>query len=88
MSEEKRTAVADMIGKLKQERDKLRLKIHLGKEDLKDEWDQLEDKLAALNHRFEPLKDAVGETADDVWESLKLVGGEIREGFNRIRKSL
>ena len=55
---------------------------------MKDEWDKLEEKFAGMNERFEPVKDAVGETAEDVWESLKLVGGELVEGFNRIRKSL
>lgn len=88
MMEERREFLANMIRQLKRERDELLLKIHLGKQDLKDELSKLQDKLAALNRQFEPLKGAVGETADDVWESLKAVGGEIREGFDRIRKSL
>ena len=88
MSAEKKSYIADLINDLKQQRDELRLQMHLGSEELKDEWDKLEEKLAQLNHRFEPVKDAVEDTAEDVWESLKLVGGEIREGFHRIRKSL
>lgn len=88
MTEDKKSYMANLIRELKQQRDELRLKMHLGGEELKDEWDKLEDKLAQLNHRFEPVKDAVEDTAEDVWESLKLVGGEIKEGFHRIRKSL
>jgi uncharacterized coiled-coil DUF342 family protein len=88
MMAEQHDAVENLIRQLKQERDELKLKIHLGKEDLQDEWDELQTKLAALNQRFEPLKDAVDETSENVWESLKLVGGEIRDGFKRIRKSL
>lgn len=88
MSEEKKTFIAELISDLKQQRDELRLQIHLGGEELKDEWNRLDDKLSQLSHRFDPLKDAVEDTAEDVWESLKLVGGEIKEGFNRIRKSL
>ena len=80
--------VADLISKLKQERDELALQIHLGKAELKDEWDKLEEKFVGMNKDYEPLKAAVGETADDVWESLKLVGGELLEGFHRIRKAL
>jgi|COG998Drversion2_1049125.scaffolds.fasta_scaffold969363_2 uncharacterized coiled-coil DUF342 family protein len=88
MAEEKRKAIANLISKLKQERDELALQMHLGKEDLKDEWDAVQHKLDQLNHRFEPLNKAVAETSEDVWESLKLVGEEIKEGFHRIRKSL
>lgn len=87
MSTEKKH-FANLIEGLKQERDELKVKVHLGKMELQEEWQELEDKLDALNHRFEPLKHAVEETADDVWESLKRVGGEIGEGFQRIRKSL
>ena len=28
------------------------------------------------------------ERSEDVWDSLKLVGGEVSDGFKRIRKSL
>ena len=88
MSAEKKSFVAELISDLKQQRDRLRLKIHLGGKELKEEFEKLDDQLAQLNHRFDPLKDAVGETAEDVWDSLKLVGSEIMDGFTRIRKSL
>lgn len=77
-----------MIHELKQERDELKLRLQLGKEDLKDEWDELRVKLDRLSEGYAPLKRAVGETADEVWDSLKLVADEIRDGFHRIRKSL
>ena len=88
MTEDKRKTVADLISKLKQERDELALQMHLGKEELKDQWDAVQHQLDQLTHRFEPLNQAVAETSEDVWESLKLVGAEIKEGFQRIRKSL
>ena len=87
MSEE-RTRAQEMISALKQQRDELAVRIHLAEAEVKKEWDRLDDKLNQLSHRFDPLKDAVGETADDVWESLKLLGDEVKEGFTRIRKSL
>jgi uncharacterized coiled-coil DUF342 family protein len=85
---DKQTFLAELIKDLKQQRDELRVRIHLGSVELKEELNKLDDRLAELNDRFEPLKGALGETAEDVWESLKLVGGEIKEGFDRIRKSL
>jgi uncharacterized coiled-coil DUF342 family protein len=88
MSEERKQAIASMISKLKTNRDELKLKAHLAKAEVKDELHSLESKLTQLNDRFEPTKHAVGETADHVWESLKLVGEELMDGFHRIRKSL
>ncbi len=80
--------LAELISSLRRQRDELALKIHLGKADLKDEWERMTDKLDGLTRDYEPLRDAVGETADNVVSSLKLVGEEIQNGFHRIRKSL
>jgi hypothetical protein len=80
--------LAELISSLRRQRDELALKIHLGKADLKDEWERMTAKLDALTSDYEPLRDAVGETADNVISSLKLVGEEIQNGFHRIRKSL
>ncbi len=88
MSEEKKSLVGELISDLKRQRDQLRLQVHLGSEEVKDEWGKLDDKLSELSHRFDPLRDAVSETSEDVWESLKLVGSEIKDGFDRVRKSL
>ena len=88
MSEENKSFVSELISDLKQQRDELRVRLHLGGQELKTEWEKLDDKLNQLSHRFDPLKDAVGDTAEDVWDSLKLVGGEIKEGFHRIRQAL
>ena len=88
MSTEKKTFITELISDLKQQRDHLRLKIHLGSVELKEEFEKLDDQLFQLNHRFEPVKDAVDETAEDVWDSMRLFGGEIKDGFVRIGKSL
>ncbi len=88
MSEDQKSFIAELISDLKQQRDEIKVRLHLGGQDLKDEWRKLDDRLNELNHQFDPLKEAVGETADDVWDSLRLVGSEIKDGFNRIRKSL
>ena len=80
--------VADLLRGLRHERDELKLQMHLAKKELQDEWQTLDDRLNALSHRYDPLRQAVAESADDVWESLMLVGNEIRAGFSKIRKSL
>lgn len=82
------STVKDMISSLKRQRDELKLQVHLGSADAKEEWERLDEKFQGLVSRFEPLKQAVDETTEDVWESLKLVAGEVTDGFHRIRKSL
>jgi hypothetical protein len=41
-----------------------------------------------MTAEYEPLKDAVEESAGNVMASLKLVGDELLSSFERIRKSL
>ena len=64
MSQEK-GHLAELISSLKRQRDELALKIHLGKADAKEEWNKITKKLDDLTRDYEPLKDAVGETAEN-----------------------
>ena len=88
MTDEQKDMLQSLIQRLKQERDELGLKIHLGQKDMQDEWNRLQARLTELNERYAPLKEAAAESAEGVWESLKLLGEEIKTGFDRIRKSL
>ena len=83
-----RDRLAELISSLKQQRDELALKIHLGKKEAKDEWDRINAKLDELTKDYEPLKDAVEESAGKVFDAMKTVAGEVQDGFQRIRKSL
>ena len=83
-----RELVSDLIVKLKQQRDELALKIHLGKQDAKDEWDKVRVKLDKLSDDYEPVKDAMEESASKVFDSMKHVASEIKASFDRIRESL
>lgn len=77
-----------LISSLKQQRDELAVQIHLGKAEAQEEWDKLTAKLDELTKDYEPVKDAVAETAGNVFSALKLVAGEVQDGFERIRKAL
>lgn len=80
--------VYKLIEDLKRQRDELRLQMHLAGMEARNEWDKMDGKLAELTGRTQPLRQAVGESAEDVWEAVKLLGSEIKEGFDRIRKAL
>ena len=83
-----RDHVAELISSLKQQRDELALKIHLGKAEAKEEWEKVTAKLDELNAEYEPLQDAVQESAENVFSAMKLVADEVQSGFERIRNSL
>ena len=78
----------EMIDGLKRQRDELALQIHLGKAEAKEEWDKVTAKLDELLADYEPVKDALSETTDNVVSAMKLVSEEVWEGFKRIKKSL
>lgn len=77
-----------LLAELKQERDEIALRIHLAKAEARDEWQKLETKWEKLNEDYQPVKDALGESAKEVAASLKIVGEELKKGFERVRKSL
>ncbi|QDV23632.1 hypothetical protein Q31a_19350 [Aureliella helgolandensis] len=80
--------VAELIRGLKHERDELKLQVHLASMEARDQLNELDDKLDQLDSRYQPLRTAVETSADDVWESMKLVGYEIRDGLKRVRETL
>lgn len=88
MTDDQKSTIEGVISDLKQQRDELRLQLHLGSQELKDQWQKLDDKLAQLSEQYQPLKHAVEESSSDVWDAIRLLGGEVKAGFDRIRKSL
>ncbi len=89
MSQEReKSHVGELISSLKQQRDELALQIHLAKMEAKEEFEKAQEKLDQVSSDFEPLKDAVEGSAENVWESLKLVAGEVKDSFDRVRKAL
>ena len=72
----------EILAKLKQERDELALKVHLGKKETVAEWERLEARWHEIKAtKGTSLKEAARETADGVAEELK-------KGYEKIRKLL
>ena len=87
MSELKKT-VEKTIEELKTQRDELEVQVHLGALEAKDEYEKAKHQFDDMLNRYAPVKDAVGESAENVWESLTLLGDEIKDSFSRISRSL
>ena len=88
MDENSQSFVEKMIQDLTRQRDELKLSLHLGSQEAKEQWVKLEEKLYQLKQRLEPAKQAAEESAGNVWEAVRLLGSGIKEGFDKIRKSI
>ena len=83
-----KSMIRDTISALKQQRDELALRIHLGAAEAKEECATAKEKLNTLTDDFEPLKEASQESAGNLIAALKLLGEEVRRSFDRVYKSL
>lgn len=80
--------VGKLIDELAHQRDELKLKLHLGSVEAKQQLGKLEEQLFQLRQRHVAAIEAIDETSAEVWDALKLLGSEIQVGFDRIWKSL
>jgi len=87
MAEDK-NALEELISALRQERDELRLKIHLAGMEGQEEYKRLSAKIDELTKQYEPVSDAMQDTAKNVFSALMLAADEMKNGFTRIRKQM
>lgn len=80
----------DIIQDLKQKRDELRVQIHLASKEVKDEWDELEEKMEEFSKKTRQFSaDAkLKETGAGIGEALGKLGGELKRGYERIRDAM
>ena len=78
----------ELITKLKQERDELRVQIHLAKAEAKDEWEELERKWEVVENKLAALKRETKDASKDIGAALGVLSEEIANAYKRIRKKL
>jgi len=86
--EQAREDLAAALAKLRTERDELRLKMHLARAEVRDEWEKVESKWAHLEHKAPDVASTAGAATRDVASAAKLLGEEIRHAYQRIRDAL
>lgn len=77
-----------LVDSLKTERDELKLKLHLGSMEAKEEFEEAEKKWAAIKAKASQIADSAEETSDEFIEKAKVVGDELKETYHRIAKRL
>ena len=80
--------LAELIRGLKHERDELKLQMHLAGKELQDEWQKLDDQLNELNHCYEPLRQAVAESAEGVWASMQALVARVEPAIAAVQRQL
>ena len=86
--DEHSSKLKDTIEELKKHREELQLQLHLAKSDIKDEWDELEEKMVHLQSKFSTLKKEAAESSKEIGVALSLVADEIAEAYKRIKRRL
>jgi uncharacterized coiled-coil DUF342 family protein len=80
----------DLVQELQQKRDELRVQMNLASRDMKDEWDELEEKLGELTEKASEFaaEANIKETGEGVGKALSQLVDEIKLGYERIWKAL
>ncbi|TWT67064.1 hypothetical protein [Allorhodopirellula solitaria] len=74
----------DLVTGLKQQRDHLRVRMHLVEMEAKQEYNRLSEQLDKLNSQYEPVRDAATESAGEVVAALMLAAEEMGNGLQRV----
>ena len=77
-----------MIEGLKQQRDSVRVQLHLAMAEVRQEWEELEKKWEHFRAKANSVGRETQEVSQDVFEASKLLGEELKRGYERIRKRL
>lgn len=70
---------------LRQQRDELKVQVHLAKEDLKDEWADLEQRWDQFRGKVGQAGQDAEDVKQDIAQAASDLGQEIRKGYDRIK---
>jgi hypothetical protein len=79
--------VGRMVEELKHERDEIALQIHLARAELRDDWDELEEKWKQMRRKGSEVLEASEDSSDEIWAAVLLLRDELKAGYTRIKES-
>ncbi|ABA58693.1 hypothetical protein [Nitrosococcus oceani] len=77
-----------LLDNLKQQRDELRVQVHLAKLEAQEEWEEVEKKWDKLKPTLDAIRDETIESSKNIFASLGSIAEEIESGYKRIKKHL
>ena len=78
----------ELLDDLTRQRDAIKVKLHLAKADIRDEWDKLETKWTDVRGKLDTLTDEAEKTTESVTTAAGLLADEIKKGYRRIKNAL
>ena len=78
----------DVMAELRQQRDELRVRMHLAKAEAKQEWEELEKKWQHFESRVGHTAEEAKASGRNVGVALEHLGEELATAYRRIKKSL
>ena len=79
---------AELLERIKTERDELRVHMHLAKAEMRDDWDAMEHRWKDVEAKLLEAGKEVKYVGDKVGDALDVATEEIAEGYRKIRKHL
>ena len=73
---------------LRTTRDELRVRVHLGKMDAQEQWEQVEKQWQQVESKLKIVSEAGREIAEDVGEAANIAFEELKEGYAKLRRLL
>jgi len=73
---------------IKQERDEAKVKMHLAKAELHDEWEVLEKKWHHAQAKAKSVAKTAKETGEELDEPWQQILSELKKGYQRIKTQL
>jgi hypothetical protein len=80
----------EVLSDLERQRDELKLRLHLASKEARDEWARLalDEKLATLRQRADAAGVEARGAMKEIGDAAERLVDEVREGLERVRKTL
>ncbi len=74
--------------KIKQYRDEARVQLHLARQDVKDEFDDLDQEWGKFRTRFDQVVDDASDASQEARQTAKKLGEDLKTGYRNIRDKI
>lgn len=74
--------------KVRQYRDEARLQLHLAQQDVKDEFDGLEQEWDSLKARIDQALNDASEASTEAMLTVQIMGEDLKKGYQNIRDKI
>lgn len=78
----------EIFEELKQQRDTLRLQIHLASAETKARWEELETRWDDIKPKLDQASRDAGNAGREILDALGHAGEAIKQGYQRIKRDL